>query len=158
MPGFPLVHTHTGLSGSHANTLLPVYSFGDRVTPISPPLPQLETINKVPYLPLVPALFCQVTSLVSFLLSASLSLSLFPCFSPTLTLPSLSLSPAKPALPAFLSWLFFPPSGSRWFFLPDCMAQGQRDIMVTVSGRLWALSCAHIVLQFVIIWFCPGRT
>lgn len=61
----------------------------------------METTNKVSYLPLVPALFCQVTRFVSFLLSASLtlflplplslSLSPFLCFSPSLTLPCLSL-------------------------------------------------------------------
>lgn len=91
-------HTYTTLSASHCFThkhtpacilILMILSHLKQ--------PPLETTNKVSYLPLVPALFCQVTSFVSFLLFASLTLflplplSLFLCFSPSLTLPSLSL-------------------------------------------------------------------
>lgn len=62
---------------------------------------KIPKTNKVPYLPLVPALFCQVTSCVfsslclspSFLLQPSTpSLPLCPSPSPAPLLPSLSLS------------------------------------------------------------------
>lgn len=95
----PSVHTHIHysfcLSLFHTQTHSCMHSYLNDIVP-SKTAP-LETTNKVSYLPLVPALFCQVTSFVSFLLFASLTLflplplSLFLCFSPSLTLPSLSL-------------------------------------------------------------------
>lgn len=83
---FTLTHTH-------AQNSVCILTFTHQV-------PSVETTNKGSYLPLVPALFCQVTSFVSFLLSASLTLLLslapslplaLPLFLWSLALPSLSL-------------------------------------------------------------------
>lgn len=122
-----------------------------------------ETTNKVSYLPLVPALFYQVTTLVSLLLSASLtlllplplSLSLFLCFSPSLTLPS---PPSPPSLlwwtslpVGFVPWLFSL-WRSQWFFLPLCSAQGQWGLILIPSGGPRALSSVWTVSQFIMIF------
>ena len=143
-PGFPLTHTHThthtllcfhlSLLHTQTHSCLLAYLI-DYVPSKAGALP--ETTNKVSYLPLVPALFCQVTTLVSLLLSASLtlllplplSLSLFLCFSPSLTLPS----PPLPPLP-----LSFGGQACLLGLFPDFFPSGGHSGSFSPSARLRA--------------------
>lgn len=152
-PGFSVSHSHT-----HAQNSVCILTFTHQV-------PSVETTNKGSYLPLVPALFCQVTSFVSFLLSASLTLLLslapslplaLPLFLWSLALPSLSLplslSFGGQACLLGLFPGFFPSEGhSGSFFHPLSLAQSHRGLILIPSGRPPALLCVWTVVQFVII-------
>lgn len=138
---FTLTHTH-------AQNSVCILTFTHQV-------PSVETTNKGSYLPLVPALFCQVTSFVSFLLSASLTLLLslapslplaLPLFLWSLALPSLSLplslSFGGQACLLGLFPGFFPSEGhSGSFFHPLSLAQSHRGLILIPSGRPLALLC-----------------
>lgn len=168
-PGFPLctnTHKHTRCSFCfslrlfHTQTLSCLCSYlTDHTTPIPSPL---ETTNAVSYLPLVPALFCQVTSFVSFLLFASLTLSPTP---PSLAR-TLFLSDPYPPFPDFLPlslypsvdkpvcWvcsLAFSPLKVTVVLFPLCSAQGQKAFILILSERLWALSCVRTVCYYFVL-------
>lgn len=159
-PGFSVSHSHTHIHRT-LSAFLPLLI---RSLQKQPPV---ETTNKGSYLPLVPALFCQVTSFVSFLLSASLTLLLplapslplaLPLFLWSLALPSLSLPSRSPLVDKPACWVCslasFPLKVTVvLFFHPLSLAQSQRDLILIPSGRPTALLCVWTVVQFVIILF-----
>lgn len=142
LPSLPLLaslfHTHTHTYTHMHRTLSAFLPLLIRSHQKQPPV---ETTNKGSYLPLVPALFCQVTSFVSFLLSASLTLLLplapslplaLPLFLWSLALPSLSLplslSFGGQACLLGLFPGFFPSEGHSGSFFPPLAWLGAREI------------------------------
>lgn len=137
-PGFSVSHSHTHTYTHMHRTLSAFLPLLIRSHQKQPPV---ETTNKGSYLPLVPALFCQVTSFVSFLLSASLTLLLplapslplaLPLFLWSLALPSLSLplslSFGGQACLLGLFPGFFPSEGHSGSFFPPLAWLGAREI------------------------------
>lgn len=121
-----------------------------------------ETTNKVSYLPLVPALFYQVTTLVSLLLSASLTLLLplplslsLPLFlsvpnPPLPSLPSLSPLVDKPA--CWVCSLTFFPLEVTVVLSPPLLGSGpvgfNLDSFWRTAGSFKCLNCVTVYYDF----------
>lgn len=148
--------THTALSVflylsvSHTHT----HSWSHKQEPPRP-------TTKAAYLPPVPALFCQVTSFLSFLLSVSLTLSPTPpslslCFSLTLTLLSVLLSLSLlwwTSLPiGFVPWLLSL-WRSPWFVLSLSLARDQRFNLKSFLRAVASFVCANCVTLLYCFYF-----
>lgn len=165
-PGSPLTHTHTNFcvfisvcfTHKHTPACLLILLIMSHLKQAPSQKQQIKFLTCLWYLPsfIKSQLWCLCSSLPLSLFSfPSLSLSLFLCFSPSLTLPS---PPSPPSLlwwtslpVGFVPWLFSL-WRSQWFFLPLCSAQGQWGLILIPSGGPRALSSVWTVSQFIMIF------